>query len=70
MNDNHCFSLPLNEKEAARYLGVSASFLQKAREHGQLSDGQPGPTYLRLGKRKVAYLKEHLDAFLQACLTS
>ena len=56
----------LNEKEAAAYIGMSVSFLQKDR----LADGRPrghapGPRYIKIG-RAVRYLVEDLDAWLDA----
>ena len=42
---------------AAVYLGVSASFLNKARSYGG------GPTYAKLGRR-VVYSLTDLDAYL------
>ena len=48
----------LNTRDAASYLGVSASFLEKARR-GVCS----GPAFARLGKR-VVYPVAELDRFL------
>ena len=56
----------LSEGEAAVYLGLSSSFLRKARMNGQLSDGKPGPKYAKIGKRTVCYTKKHLDEFLES----
>jgi hypothetical protein len=50
----------LREADAARYLGLTASFLRAARV-GRCD----GPTYVRIG-RAVAYLRADLDAFLDA----
>ena len=57
----------MNEKAAAGYIGMSVSFLQKDRMNGVLSGRQPGPRYAKLGKR-VVYLREDLDAWLNAHL--
>lgn len=45
-------------EEAATYLRVSKSYLDKLRVYGG------GPRFLRLGKRKVLYRKSDLDAWL------
>ncbi len=55
----------LNEKEAAQYIGMSVSYLQKDRMNGELPGRTLGPRYAKLGKR-VVYLREDLDAWLQA----
>jgi len=64
MNHEHQ-SRALNEKAAAQYIGMSVSFLQKDRMNGELPGRTPGPRYAKLGKR-VVYLREDLDAWLQA----
>jgi excisionase family DNA binding protein len=48
----------LTPREAAAYLRVSKSYLDKLRVYGG------GPRFLRLGKRKVLYRKFDLDAWL------
>ena len=45
---------------AARYTGLSTSFLEKARLNLTKT---PGPKYRRIGKR-VVYLRDDLDAYL------
>ena len=60
-------SKALNEKAAAQYIGMSVSYLQKDRMNGELLGRTPGPRYAKLGKR-VVYLREDLDAWLQAHL--
>lgn len=62
-NENQ--SRAFNEKAAAQYIGMSVSFLQKDRMNGALEGRTPGPRYAKLGKR-VVYLREELDAWLQA----
>jgi predicted DNA-binding transcriptional regulator AlpA len=47
--------------QAAEYLGLAASTLDKMRSEGR------GPRFLRLGGR-IFYRNEDLDAFLAACL--
>ncbi len=51
----------LTTSEAARYLGLSASTLNRWRCYGT------GPKYLKLG-RAVRYRADELDAFLEAKL--
>lgn len=47
----------LRTTEAADRLGVSKSFLEKRRCHGD------GPTYLQLGGKLVVYREADLDAW-------
>jgi hypothetical protein len=49
-----------SEQQAARYTGLSTSFLQKARTG---ITALPGPKFKKIGKR-VVYLRDDLDAFL------
>ncbi len=53
----------MNEKNAARYVGMSISFLRKARCEGTLAGRTPGPTYIKLG-RAVRYSRTDLDAWI------
>jgi hypothetical protein len=48
----------LNTEEAAAYLGLSMSLLEKLRVRGD------GPPYAKVGAR-VIYLPEDLDAFVR-----
>jgi hypothetical protein len=50
----------LREPEAARYLGITQSYLRAAR-FGRCN----GPVYLRAG-RAILYLRADLDAWLMA----
>lgn len=59
----------VNEKAAARYIGMSVSFLQKDRMNGVLANRTKGPRYLKVGKR-VIYLREELDNWLNTCSRS
>ena len=52
----------LNTAAAARYLGLSTSFLEKARINQTTT---PGPKFRRKGSR-VLYLKNELDQYLEA----
>ena len=49
--------LLLTEKEAARLLSVSPSFLRQARMEGNrpLTGRTPAPPFIRIGKRGVRY---------------
>ena len=55
----------LSEAEAAQYIGMSRSFLRQARMHGTRKNRTPGPPFTKIG-RKVLYLKDDLDAWLEA----
>jgi len=55
MKDPH-EDIALPQPDAARYLGMSESFLAKSRCYGS------GPRYCKLGRR-VAYRKSDLDAW-------
>jgi len=48
----------LDTKDAAKYLGVSVEFLKRARMKGN------GPTFVKMGTRKVVYLINELDQYL------
>lgn len=50
----------VNEHVAARYLGVSVSYLRKSRA----GRGNPGPAYLRVGTRGIKYDIRDLEAWL------
>ncbi len=47
----------LNEKEAAKYLGISVKWMQQARCYGR------GPKYVKIG-RSVRYNVADLDAYV------
>jgi excisionase family DNA binding protein len=50
----------MRRREAARYLGTSAGYLEKAAVRGN------GPPYLRVSARLVLYDREDLDRWLAA----
>jgi hypothetical protein len=52
----------LPESEAARYVGISRSFLRHSRMD---QTPTPGPAFVRIG-RKILYRIEDLDAWLLA----
>ena len=51
----------LSTEAAARYLGISPSFLEKARIGKTKTKG---PKFTKIGKR-ILYLRDVLDAFLE-----
>lgn len=56
----------LTEEDAARYIGMSTHFLEKARQNGRIGNRTPGPAYVRIGGgRAIRYLIEDLDAWLE-----
>ncbi len=55
----------LTEQEAATYIGMSCSFLRQSRMNGKRANRTPGPPFTKIG-RKVLYLKDDLDAWLEA----
>lgn len=52
------------EIEAATYIGMSRSFLRHARVNGKREGSIPPPSFIKAGKRKIIYLKEDLDKWL------
>ena len=58
-----------NSREAARYIGMSDSFLRKDRMNGKRDGYTPGPRWVRIGSRGVLYLKEDLDDWLDRLRT-
>jgi len=54
-----------SETEAACYIGMSRSFLRQDRMDGPRAGRTTGPQYIRIG-RSIRYLKEDLDAWLEA----
>lgn len=54
-----CFT----EEQAANYIGMSRSFLRQARMDGPRSNRTRAPKFIKNG-RKILYLKEDLDLFL------
>jgi len=55
----------LQDRDAARYIGMSVSFLKQSRMNGDRENRTPGPPFVKLGRRAVRYLKEDLDAWLE-----
>ena len=54
----------LKDPEAARYIGMSESFLRQSRMEGVRENRTPGPPFIKIG-RAVRYLVEDLDARLK-----
>jgi hypothetical protein len=54
----------LKTSDAARYLGLSASWLRKQRARGPDDPGQPGPKFIRL-EGACLYEVVDLDAWLE-----
>lgn len=50
----------MGEKDAARFLGVSPSFLAKRRVSGD------GPNFVKYGGKRVVYLRSDLEAWRDA----
>lgn len=53
----------LTEREAARYIGMSRSFLSQDRMNGYRVNRTPGPDFVRLG-RAIRYRRQDLDAWI------
>ena len=53
------------EKEAAVYIGMSPSFLKQDRCYGVVGNRAKGPNFRKIGKKRVIYLKEDLDLWLE-----
>lgn len=53
--------------EAARYTGLSKSYLAKLRMG---THKEPGPRFVKIGLRAVLYRREDLDAWIEANLVS
>lgn len=53
----------LTVKEAVAYTGMSRSYLDKARNEGNIGSRTPGPAWHKIGS-KVMYSIEDLDAWI------
>ena len=60
MNDIHSI---LTEREAAKYIGMSRSFLRHARIDGNRKGRTPAPKFIKIG-RAVRYPRDELEKFL------
>lgn len=54
----------LSTRQAAAYLGLAPHTLRRARSTGVLC-GVTGPSYLRIGTRKVLYERRGLDLWIE-----
>ena len=67
LKDYRPINLPpqdLNEKDAAKYIGRSVSFLRSCRYAGKTINGNRGPKYSRGTKRSIRYPVKELDKWL------
>jgi hypothetical protein len=55
---------PLNERDAAKYIGMSVSFLRLSRMRGT-TKCTDAPAFLKAGKA-IRYLPRDLDAWLES----
>lgn len=53
----------LNEAETAAYIGMSRSFLRRARMEGNNDSRTPSPPFIKIG-RSVRYINGDLDIWL------
>mgnify|MGYP006134351399 CR=1 FL=1 len=53
----------LSELDAAKYIGMSRSFLAQSRMDGNRDSRTPAPPFIKIG-RSVRYLREDLDLWL------
>ena len=56
-------SRSLTEIQAAKYIGMSRSFLAQSRMDGNRDKRTPAPPFIKIG-RSVRYLREDLDNWL------
>ncbi len=65
MEDNKSESIPraLSENKAAKYIGMSRSYLAQSRMDGPRDKRTPAPPFIKIG-RSVRYLREGLDTWL------
>ena len=54
----------LKDPGAARYIGMSVSFLRQSRCEGQVGNRTPGPKFIKIG-RSIVYRIVDLDKFLE-----
>jgi hypothetical protein len=57
----------LDEKDAAKYIGRSVSFLRGCRYSGQNKGKDRGPKYTRVSPRCIRYPVHELDKWLENC---
>ena len=54
----------LTTKEAAKYLGMSVSFLASSRMNGNLEGHLHAPCFIKVGKRGIRYSEEDLISWI------
>ena len=54
-----------SRREAALYIGCSYSWLAKKAMRKAEDPGYPGPRFIKAGGKRVLYLKEDLDQWLE-----
>ncbi|GHS85518.1 hypothetical protein AGMMS49957_01710 [Synergistales bacterium] len=57
--------LMLNEKETAIIIGVSLSFLRKARCEGQTGNRTSAPPFVRVGQNTIRYRASDVRAWVE-----
>ena len=57
----------LCEKDTAKYIGMSRSFLRQDRVNGPHGNRTSGPPYIRVGRR-ILYRRSDLDTWLEGHL--
>lgn len=60
----------LSEAEAAIYVGLSRSALRQGRMNRDRHGYIPPPPFVRLGRRKIIYLRDDLDRYLEQYRTA
>jgi predicted DNA-binding transcriptional regulator AlpA len=62
-NQENILTRSLTEIQTAKYIGMSRSYLRRARVYGNRDSSIPAPPFIKIG-RAVRYLREDLDAWL------
>jgi predicted DNA-binding transcriptional regulator AlpA len=62
---NNTQARALSELEAAKYIGMSRSYLAQSRMDGHRDSRTPAPPFIKIG-RSVRYLREDLDQWLDS----
>jgi predicted DNA-binding transcriptional regulator AlpA len=70
MNQSTTPTRLLNERDAARYLGISPATLRKHRSMGTIPGKVEGPPWIKAGPRAIRYAIEDLDAWIDSRRTS
>jgi len=62
---SHPQARAVSELEAAKYIGMSRSYLAQSRMDGKRDNRTPAPPFIKIG-RSVRYLREDLDSWLDS----